>query len=885
MYVNKTGNRRKNRSRHSSEGLSREEYVERVRRRKNNEIDDIINDSKGKRASTSRRNGRATSRKVNKRSSKKKNDKNDIDENESEELDTKTRIKKMIIKILIRVLIIVIIILFILFIISLIRFTSIAKQMVKNSPSIIVDTSGEKIGEIGSERNRKNISFEEMPDDLKNAYVAIEDERFYKHGGVDIKRTGAATLNYIFSFGKASFGGSTITQQLVKNLTGNTKATVTRKVDEWTKAMALEVALSKEEILEAYLNVIYVGPNVYGVETGAEYYFSKHAKDLSLEECAFLAGINHAPNAYNPFREGEDNSEKIKKRTNTVLNKMLELKYISQEDYNKAKEEVEKGLDFKRGDIDVEKEPDVYSYHTDALISEVIRDISERKHISEEFATNYLYMANLKIYSTQNNSIQETMEKEFNKKMYLLDSKNTDGATSQAAMVVIDNKTGYVVGCVGGLGEKETSRGFNRATQAKRQTGSAIKPLAILVPGIEKKIFTASTTFVDEETDFNDGSDEPYHPTNYDGYLGEITVRRAVESSQNIPFVKMMEKITPKTSIKYLKKMGITTLTEKDENLALALGGLDSGMTPLETAAAYATIANDGKYIEPTFYTKIETQEGKNVLKSKQKKKKVFSKETAYVVKELLTEPVNGTYGTATYCKMKNMDVAAKTGTTNENYDRWLCGFTSYYSAATWFGFDINETINFNKRNPAGLIWSSVMDDIHEGLEGKRFEKPKKVVTCNVCSKTGKKATKYCGDTYEEYYIKGTEPTECTYHSSKNKGKKNENNKAVNKNTVDESKNTENEKKENDDKVIEEVIVEKPSNNNNNSDDVNANENKIENNIDSNENSSQENQNKDSSTSTNTDKVESADGSDSESSAETTDESSNPSDEKMDDAA
>ena len=884
MYVNKTGNRRKNRSRHSSEGLSREEYVERVRRRKNNEIDDIINDSQEKRASTSRRNSRATSRKVNKRSFKKKNAKNDLD-NMQDEMDTKTRIKKKIIKILIRVLIIVIIILFILFIISLIRFTSIAKQMVKNAPSIIVDTSEEKIGEIGSERNRKNISFEEMPDNLKNAYVAIEDERFYKHGGVDIKRTGAATLNYIFSFGKASFGGSTITQQLVKNLTGNTKATVTRKVDEWTKAMALEVALSKEEILEAYLNVIYVGPNVYGVETGAEYYFSKHAKDLSLEECAFLAGINHAPNAYNPFREGEDNSEKIKKRTNTVLSKMLELKYISQEDYNKAKEEVEKGLDFKRGDIDVEKEPDVYSYHTDALISEVIRDISERKHISEEFATNYLYMANLKIYSTQNNSIQETMEKEFNKKMYLLDSKNTDGATSQAAMVVIDNKTGYVVGCVGGLGEKETSRGFNRATQAKRQTGSAIKPLAILVPGIEKKIFTASTTFVDEETDFNDGSEEPYHPTNYDGYLDEITVRRAVESSQNIPFVKMMEKITPKTSIKYLKKMGITTLTEKDENLALALGGLDSGMTPLETAAAYATIANDGKYIEPTFYTKIETQEGKNVLKSKQKMKKVFSKETAYVVKELLTEPVNGTYGTATYCKMKNMDVAAKTGTTNENYDRWLCGFTSYYSAATWFGFDINETINFNKRNPAGLIWSSVMDDIHEGLEGKRFEKPKKVVTCTVCSKTGKKATKYCGDTYEEYYIKGTEPTECTYHSSKNKGKKNENNKAVNKNTVDESKNTENEKKENDDKVIEEVIVEKPSNNNNNSDDVNANENKIENNIDSNENSSQENQNEDSSTSTNTDKVESVDGSDSESGAETTDESSNPSGEKMDDAA
>lgn len=811
--MNRTSNRNNERrkARHSSDGLSREEYVERVRRKRNNEIDDIINEAQGRRTNGT---SRKSNKKINRRTPRKNNTKKDLNEDINEELDTKTRIKKKIIKILVRVLIVVLIILFILFIISLVRFTSIAKQMVKNTPSIVVDTSGEKIGEIGNERNRKNITFEEMPDNLKNAYVAIEDERFYKHGGVDIKRTGAATLNYIFSFGKASFGGSTITQQLVKNLTGNTDATVTRKVDEWTKAMALEVAMSKEEILEAYLNIIYVGPNVYGVETGAEYYFSKHAKDLSLAECAFLAGINHAPNAYNPFREGEDNSEKIKKRTNTVLNKMLELKYISNEDYNNSKEEVENELNFNRGDIEVEKEVDIYSYHTDALISEVIKDLAKKKHISEDFATNYLYMANLKIYSTQNKSIQDTMEKEFNKKRYLLDSKNDENATSQAAMVIIDNETGYVVGCVGGLGEKETSRGFNRATQAKRQTGSAIKPIAILVPGIDKKIFTASTTFVDEETDFNDGSDEPYHPTNYDGYLGEITVRRAVESSQNIPFVKMMEEITPKTSIKYLKKMGISTLTDKDENLALALGGLDTGMTPLETAAAYATIANDGVYIEPTFFTKIETEEGKTVLKSKQKKKKVFSKETAYIVKELLTEPVNGTYGTATYCKMKNMDVAAKTGTTNENYDRWLCGFTPYYSGATWFGYDINETINFNKRNPAGLIWSSIMDDIHSDLEGKRFEKPKKIVSCTVCSKSGKKATKYCGDTYEEYYIKGTEPGECTYHSSSNKGKSNRtNNKSVNKNTVDESRNTENEKQENYDKTTEEKVEENTQNN------------------------------------------------------------------------
>ena len=361
-------------------------------------------------------------------------------------------------------------------------------------------------------------------------------------------------------------------------------------------------------------------------------------------------------------------------------------------------------------------------------------------------------------------------------------------------------------GCVGGLGEKETSRGFNRATQAKRQTGSAIKPIAILVPGIDKKIFTASTTFVDEETSFNDGSEEGYHPENYDGYMGEITVRQALETSQNIPFVKMMEEITPKTSIKYLEKMGITTLTEKDENLALALGGLDSGMTPLETAAAYATIANDGKYIEPTFYTRIETSEGKKVLESKQKKKTVFSEKTAYIVKELLTQPVEGSNGTATYCKISNMDVAAKTGTTNENYDRWLCGFTPYYTAATWYGFDINETINFNNRNPAGLLWSAVMDDIHDDLSGKSFEKPNGIITCTICESSGKKATKFCGNTYEEYYLKGTEPGDCTEHSSSNKGTKTNNSNKTNSSrptNTEESDREENKTEENENNLEE----------------------------------------------------------------------------------
>ena len=315
-----------------------------------------------------------------------------------------------------------------------------------------------------------------------------------------------------------------------------------------------------------------------------------------------------------------------------------------------------------------------------------------------------------------------------------------------------------------GFGEKTTSRGFNRATQAKRQTGSSIKPIAILAPGIEEEVITASMVFDDTQTTFDDGSEGGYSPENYDGYLGNITVRRAVESSQNIPFVYMMELLTPKKSIDYLEKMGVTTLTEKDENLALALGGLDEGMTPLESAAAYATIANDGVYIEPTFYAKIENSSGKVVFETSQESRRVFSEETAFIVKDLLTEPVQGSKGTATYCKIDGIDVAAKTGTTNENYDRWLCGFTPYYTAATWYGFDVNETISYNGRNPAGLIWANVMTNIHSGLDDASFEKPDGVQTATVCSLTGKMASGICSNTYEEYFLRGTIPDVCTSH-------------------------------------------------------------------------------------------------------------------------
>ena len=449
---------------------------------------------------------------------------------------------------------------------------------------------------------------------------------------------------------------------------------------------------------------------------------------------------------------------------------MLELEYINNEEYNLAVSEVDKGLNFKKGNLSKESSSNIFSYHTDALLTEIIDDISEQKNITKDFAENYLEMAGLKIYSTQDSKVQKAMETEVNKSKYKLKSAEDSSVLSQAAMVVIDNETGYVVGCIGGIGEK-TSRGFNRATQALRQTGSAGKPISVLAPAIDKKIITAASIYVDEATTFDDGTEEGYSPTDYNNYRGAITVRQAVESSQNIPFVKIMEELTPKESINYMKKLGITTLTKTDDNLNLALGGLEKGISPLEMAAAYHTIANDGKYVEPTFYTKAENSYGKTVVKSRQKKKQVMSESVAFILQNLLKEPVDGLIGTAKYCKINGIDVAAKTGTTNDDYDRWLCGFTPYYTAVTWFGFDLNETIKFNNKNPSGQIWASVMKEIHSGLLNKEFDIPNSgVITANICSKSGLLANSSCTSTYYEYFIEGTVPTtHCTQHSGNSK--------------------------------------------------------------------------------------------------------------------
>ena len=644
-------------------------------------------------------------------------------------------------------------------------------ELVLEQNSVIIDAEGNVLAELSGDENRKMVTLEEMSPYLPKAYIAIEDERYRTHHGVDIKRTGAAILSFVTNGGKSTAGGgSTITQQVVKNVTKDDDsrgmAGVVRKLKEWVKAYQIEDVMSKDQILELYLNLIFIGGKENrGVEIGSQYYFNKSSKDLTIAECAFLAGINHSPNRYNPYSE-TDVTEKISKRTKTVLSQMKKLEYITQEEYDTAIAQVDEGFKFQNG-----ARGNVYSSHTDALISQLINQIMEEKQISKNAAETYLYSSGLKIYSTQVNSIQSAMQEEVKKEKYLVASdklKKEDGSPvyAQAAMVVIDPKTGYVVGCVGQIGEKTTSRGQNRATQSTRATGSSFKPLATLVPGIEEGIVNPATIYDDTYTIFNQGKPDKYDPKNYNGYTGLRTVRSSVTTSQNVPFVKIMAELGNAKCMEYMKKMGITTLDDqRDAGLSTAIGGLTYGVSPLEMAGAYASIANNGTYIEPTFYSKVEDSEGKVVLEPGQKTEVVCSEDTAYIVKSLLKSVVNDAGGTASYCKISGIDVAAKTGTTNDDFDRWLCGFTNYYAGAAWFGFDDQEDVDFSG-NPAGQIFDGVMTAIHKGLPASNFVKTANVVSARVCRASGRLASDKCTETYSEIFIKGKLPATCDAHNS-----------------------------------------------------------------------------------------------------------------------
>ena len=641
--------------------------------------------------------------------------------------------------------------------------------VIKMQNSTTYDKDGELLHELSGEENRKVIPLSDMGEYIPKAFVAIEDERFYSHNGIDLYRTAGAIFTYVTNFGKSSFGGSTITQQLVKNLMDDDDDSISRKIREWSRAYKVEQMLSKSQILELYLNEIFMGGTVYGVESASKYYFDKSANELDIAEAAFLAGINHSPNSYNPFGE-TDNSEIIKTRTKTVLGQMLEVKdengntYITQEQYDEAVAEVDAGLNFKQGEFTNSSD---LSFLEVEAINEVIEDMMEKYDIDRDAAENRVYNNGYKIYTTEDPDIQERMQEEYLKDKYIKDATDKDaeeGAHSQSGMVIIDHSNGQVVGCMGGLGDDSPTYGTNRAMYNNdgRQTGSSIKPLVAIAPALENNVITAATVYDDSLTDFGGG----YEPKNSGNtYRGLITVKKAIEVSSNVVNIKVLINTGVNEGIDFLNEIGMTQYNEEDAYPSLALGGTAHGASPLQMAAAYAMIANGGEYIEPTFYTKVEDGNGNVILESEQETKRVMSEGNAYILSTILEAPVTGSNGTARICNISGMDVAAKTGTTDDMKDRWLCGFTPYYAAATWFGYDTPEVIQgFGMSNPAANIWSAIMTDIHEDLENATFEEPDNIVEKKICLDSGKLATDECTHTSTEKFVEGTVPDECDGH-------------------------------------------------------------------------------------------------------------------------
>lgn len=645
--------------------------------------------------------------------------------------------------------------------------------------STVYDKDGTLIATLSGGTKRKCISLSEMGEYLPKAYVAIEDERFYDHRGVDVKRTAAATFTYITHAGQSSFGGSTITQQLVKNITNDKEdsnlAGVVRKVKEMSKAVQVEQYLSKDQILELYLNLIFIGGNdINGVDLGAIYYFNKEPANLSIAESAFMAGINHSPNAYNPFKEEDDakkekKQESIKKRTKTVLKKMIELGYINQEQYDGAVAEVDNGLNFQNGDTSPTIE---VSYAVEAALDQILEQIMEEKNWNQSLAETYLYSGGLKIYTTQDTAVQASLEEVLKQDKYCTvgKSKKKDGTkleqNSMPTMVIMDHKTGSVVAAstaVGEKGERVTSTKigyFNIPTKLRKSTGSSMKPISVIAPGLETGTITAATVYNDAQTAFDNGK---YTPKNYySGFKGLMTIRHAIEISANIPHVKALADVGVDKSIDFCESVGLPL--SGNEGLSLALGGLGDGVTATEMVGAYGAIANDGTYIEPTFYKYVTDKDEKVLFEPKQTVNNVMSPQNAYVEKSILTEPVKGASGTATYCAIKGMDVAAKTGTTNDDFDRWLCGFTPYYTAVCWYGYETNATVSYSG-NPAGKIWDEVMTKIHEDLPNAEFIRPEGIKEVTVCKATGLKASGSCSSTYTEVFTEDTIPEACDGHT------------------------------------------------------------------------------------------------------------------------
>ena len=563
--------------------------------------------------------------------------------------------------------------------------------------------------------NRIWVDYDRIPQYMEKALISIEDKRFYRHNGVDWYRTAGAFVNMFVGM-KNTFGGSTITQQLIKNLTQQDDITVQRKLLEIFQALEFEKDHDKKEIIEWYLNAVYFGEGCYGVQTAAQTYFGKDVSELSLAECAAIVGITNLPTYYDPFYSVENN----KARQENVLQCMYDQGYISKKEYEEA---VAEELDFVRGE-NGPSTSNVRSYYTETVIDDVIRDLAAEKGISEKAAERLVYNAGYEIYCCLDKSIQEKVDKVYEDLDALPQSYDSTESQLQSGIVIMDQYTGEIVALSGGTGKKTINFGLNRATDTTRPPGSSIKPIAVYGPAVEYGLISPSTLVLDADGSHIKlkGVSGDWFPKNSPNqYDGIMTIKDALRDSKNTVSVQIMDKLTPAASLDFLRnRLGVTSLIDEDADYAaLALGQPHYGITVREMAQAYCALANDGTFTKSRTYTVVKDRSGNVVLDNQPVTQTAFSTETARTMTYMLNYAA--TYGTGRESRLSNMPVAGKTGTTSDNKDRWFCGYTPYYTCAVWTGYDTPEKMHFYG-NPATQIWQKIMEDIHTDLRYKDFK-------------------------------------------------------------------------------------------------------------------------------------------------------------------
>ena len=624
-----------------------------------------------------------------------------------------------------------------------------------------------EIARLHGDEDRVWVDLEKISPYMSKAFIALEDTRFESHNGVDWVRVGGVILKP----NQIGQGGSTITQQLIKNITNNKEVTVVRKFREILTALNLEKHYSKDTIIEAYMNTVYLGNGCYGVKTASEKYFGKDVKDLNAAECATLASITQFPTKFNPLLHPDNNKD----RQEYCLKKMLENGAINQQQYDEA---LNYHLIFTNSDDYVpdesneeikktmEEEKKINSFYVDAIIDSFISQMMDEYGYTKQQATSRLYYGGYKIYAAVDLEIQEMLEDIYVNRTNFPTITKADGTRVQSSMTIMDYK-GRVVAIVGQAGAKTQNRTLNRAMGSWRPPGSTIKPIATYAPGIDLGEINYSSREKDYAIWVN-GSLWPHNVDKSLGSGGNVFMKYAIQKSLNtVPVRLIKEKIGIDRSFEYLRDhFHLSKLDEvNDRNLSpLAMGSLTYGTNTLEMASAYATFGNGGLYYKPYFYYKVTNAQGTQIIfdNTNPNGEQVIKPSTATAVNKLLQTVDTSYYGLAR--NVRKFQIMAKTGTTPEDCDRWFCAGTPYYVASVWLGYDIKAPLRQDV-NPCGKIWFTVMDKIHVGLEDKEFEVSESAVEKKYCAVTGKLAGPGCYLTDVGWYDEDSLPETCYYCS------------------------------------------------------------------------------------------------------------------------